>query len=73
MKASLEKFESGWVGLSLGVRPAEIDTLIAKLEALRNGNLGHFHLRNDDLSGQPGLADVEISLMGDEVDNLRVE
>lgn len=73
MKSGVEKFESGWVGLTFALGPDEIDRMIGLLGDLKKGQLGHFHFRCDDLSGTEGIADVEFSVKGaEEVDNLTV-
>ena len=59
MKATLDKFDSGWCSLSLEMTPDEIDVLIASLAQLKT-NSGHFHIRSD-FSGQPSIGDIEIS------------
>ncbi len=35
MQADIEKFDSGWCGLSLGVKETEIDQLISALQDLK--------------------------------------
>lgn len=64
MKTEIEAFKSGWIGIALGISEQEIDLLIERLESLRSGRIQHFHLRRDDFSGDPGIADIEISVMG---------
>lgn len=74
MKITIDDFKTGWVGLSLAFRPQEIDLFIERLAALRSGNAGHFHCHATDFEGENGVADVEVSLMGEqEVDNLAIE
>jgi len=71
MKSTVEKFESGWIGIGFALRPDEVDEMIALLTSLKTGKLDHFHLRNDDFSGDEGIADVEFSIKGvGEADNL---
>ncbi len=65
MDTKLKKFDSGWVGLSLALDVAEVEALISKLRELSSGEIGHFHIRNDDLSGEEGVADIEISMSVD--------
>jgi hypothetical protein len=68
-----ERFESGWIGMYLALRPGEIDTLISWLGSLKQGADRHFHLTATDWSGDPGIADIEIGLQGeDEIDNMAV-
>ncbi len=74
MHADVEKFSSGWFGIQLRFRPEERDALIEALRALPGS--GHFHLRAifSEVSNAPGIADVEVSIQGDdEVDNLRLD
>ncbi len=74
MNAILHNYGTGWVGVSLALKSEEIDELCRRLRQLQNGEVGHFHLRCDDLEGQEGLADVSISTQGpDELDNMVVE
>ena len=73
MRCEIEDFKTGWFGLQLAFRPEEIDKLIANLQELKAGGLGHFHFRRDDWDDVPGAADVEISLLGpEEQDNMNV-
>ena len=65
MEAKLEKFDSGWVGLSLALNVSEIEALITRLRNLSSGDIGHFHIRNDDFSADEGVADIEISMIVD--------
>jgi hypothetical protein len=73
MRCGLERFESGWVGVFLALRPGEIDALISWLESLKHGANRHFHLAATDWSGSEGVADLEIGLQGeDEIDNMAI-
>lgn len=73
MRCEIEEFKTGWFGLHLRFRPDEIDKLIANLLELKAGELEHFHFRRDDWDGMPGIADVELSVLGpDELDNMKV-
>jgi len=73
MHANLDKFESGWVGITLSFGAEEIDLLIERLRALKDGKLGHFHFRTDDFSKAHGITDIEISMKGeDDEDNMSV-
>jgi len=62
MFARVEKFESGWIGLSLALTKSQIDSLIARLCELKEEKIGHFHIRSDDFSPEIGIADIELSL-----------
>jgi hypothetical protein len=73
MRCMFERFESGWVGVSLSLRPDEIDSLILQLESLKKGTKSHFHFRATSFSEKEGLADVEFSRQGEsEVDNMAI-
>jgi hypothetical protein len=73
MRCVLERFETGWVGVFLALRPGEIDALISRLEYLKHGADRHFHLTRTDWSGSEGVAEMEIGLQGDdEVDNMGI-
>ena len=57
--------------MRLAFRPDEIDRLIANLQELKSGDLGHFHFRRNQWDGSPGIADIELSLLGpDDSDNM---
>jgi len=74
MNTRLEKFDSGWVALSLALGEVEIDVLIRRLEELKSGELKHFHIRNDDFSLDEGVSDIEISIAGKgEQNNMMIE
>jgi hypothetical protein len=62
MKATVEKFESGWIGIALSLSPQDVEQLIGKLQALRQGDLGHFHVRQNLWGSTPGVADLEFSM-----------
>lgn len=71
MRGEIQQLSTGWVELALRIRPDEIDQLVTLLRGLSSES--HFHLRAvfGEASDAPGIADVEISLQGDnEVDNL---
>lgn len=69
-----ELHTSGWVTLNFAFTPAEIDELIEQLQRLKAGELSHFHFRRDEFPEEPGIADVEISMMGeDEVSNMKLQ
>jgi len=62
MKADIEKFDSGWIGVSLSLAPHEIDLLVERLNALRTGKVDHFHIRQNRWGPSAGVADIEFSL-----------
>jgi hypothetical protein len=74
MWSQIERFDSGWVGITICLGPKEIDKLIDALKALKCGKIGHFHFRSNELGGEAGIADIEISLKGPrQPDNLTIE
>lgn len=74
MIGRVTNLETGWVSVSLAVRPDEVDKLIDTLRLLKDGEVSHFHLRCDDFEPETGLADVEVSLMGStEVSNMSID
>ena len=76
MQVKAEFFDSGWVGLSMDISLVEIDQLIQKLEMLKGGVIGHFHIRADDFSSGRGIADIELSLQSgnkDDLQNMTIE
>ena len=76
MKVELEKFESGWIGISIELKPEAIDDLIDRLETLKSGKIGHFHFRRDRFEEAVGGGDIEISMApqnSEIVDNMIIE
>ena len=72
MRADIEDFETGWYGLTLGLKEAEIDELINTLRDLKKYKT-HFHLRSE-FEGEGGVGDIEIYYQSDSVpDNLTLE
>ena len=73
MKTFIDRFESGWLGLSFSLGTDEIDKLIGRLNDLKAGKVDHFHFRGDFDAETPGIGDVEISRKGpDDVDDLEI-
>ena len=68
MKAELEKWKEGWLGVSLGLRNEEIDHLITLLQEIRKDNDQHFHI-SSDCKGEPGLGGIEIYAKSDAEDD----
>ncbi len=60
MRSEIEDFKTGWYGISLGLKPDEIDQLIIALQELKKRK-NHFHLRSD-LKGSGGIGDIELYL-----------
>ena len=74
MNTKLEKFDSGWVGVSLALSSEEVEVLIQRLRELKSGEINHFHLRNKDFTLTEGIADIEITTMGkEELDNMTID
>ena len=65
MNVKLEKFDSGWIGISLALTTEDIDSLLQRLNLLKLGELTHFHIRNDDFSRKEGVADIELTTIGE--------
>ena len=65
MNATIDRFESGWIALSISIDTDEVDALISRLQELKAGASAHFHIRNNDFDGVPGVADIELSMTGD--------
>ena len=74
MYSKLEKFDSGWVSLSLALAPDEIVVLRERLKELANGSLQHFHIRCNNFDADEGIADIEISMTGvDSPQNMTID
>ena len=72
MRSDIEEFNTGWYGLTIGLRDSEIDELIGTLRELKKYKT-HFHLRSK-FEGEGGVGDIEIYYQNDEVpDNLTLE
>ena len=61
----MQTFESGWVGISLALRLEEIDALIEHLALLKRGVINHFHIVQNAWGKSPGVADIELSVLGE--------
>jgi hypothetical protein len=73
MNMKFERFESGWLDLSIALRADEIDELVSLLGCLRRREVGHFHFRAIDFSAKEGVADIEFTTQGeDEPDNMGI-
>ena len=69
MRTALEWSNNGWIGISLGIRRDEIDTLVARLLALKEKPDQHFHV-SSTYEGETGIGDIEIYLQDEEVSNM---
>jgi hypothetical protein len=71
MNVKIEKFDSGWMGISLALGKEEIELFVRRLNKLKAGEIGHFHFRNENFGPDEGVADIEITTIGkDDVDNM---
>ena len=61
MNIKLEKFNSGWIGLSIAFSVEDIDVMIERLNDLKSGSIDHFHFRNNDFEADSGVADIEVT------------
>jgi len=59
MHAELESWSSGWQGLRISLRPAEIERLIQLLRTLQEDPDQHFHI-SSKYEGEPSIGDIEI-------------
>ena len=57
MHSKLEDWKNGWFGVEIGVKPTDIDALIANLNMLREEPDQHFHL-SSNYKGEGGLGDI---------------
>ena len=74
MQVCRENFASGWIGLSMSLRPSEVDRLIELLSQLKNGHLDHLHIVQTRVETEPNVADVEISIDPESKDgNMSIE
>ncbi len=58
MHVTIENFKTGWYGISIGIKEAEIDRLIDGLRGLKKNKDEHFHARSD-YDGDGGVGDIE--------------
>lgn len=71
MRGEIETFSSGWSQVALRLKLSDVELFIGALRDLKVDS--HFHLRGlfPDGAVPPGIADIEISLQGEEEpDNL---
>ena len=59
MFVELEKFNTGWVGLKIGLKGEEIEHLIQNLQMLKENPSQHFHIANN-FKEKTGVIDIEI-------------
>ncbi|MCM8813162.1 MAG: hypothetical protein NC924_04410 [Candidatus Omnitrophica bacterium] len=60
MRIKLEDFKTGWYGLSIGLKKADIEKLISMLSLLLEKKDQHFHLVSADPQQNSGVYDIEI-------------
>jgi hypothetical protein len=72
MRAKLNDWNNGWLGIELGIPSSEIDHLVALLQNIKSNPEQHFHL-SSDYRGDGGLGDIEIYIQADdEISNLKL-
>lgn len=59
MKTTIEDFETGWFGISMGIKKSEIDILIEGLQSLKSNKTQHFHIVSN-YEGQGGIGEIEV-------------
>ena len=73
MKVDFENFSSELIGVGIGLKRLEIDTLISALQRLKEGQ-DHFHFRSVDYEIKSGVLDVEIYCIDNDCqDNMTIE
>jgi hypothetical protein len=73
MNIEIEDFMTGWFGLTIGLKPEDIENLIKRLELLRQDAERHFHIFSD-CEGPGGVGDIEFYVQGsDQADNVTLE
>ena len=69
MRAIKEWENKGYIGISLGLTPDEIDALVEMLLALKAMPDQHFHL-SSKYEEEVGIGDIEIYVQGAEPSNM---
>jgi hypothetical protein len=70
MRASLEDWNNGWVGIEIGLTARDIDHLIASLQMIKADPNQHFHA-SSDFVGVGGIGQITFQLQQpNEMDNL---
>jgi len=65
MNVVIEDFKTGWFGLSIGLKPKEIDFMIESLQHIKAHPEHHFHAHSE-FKGDGGVADMQICLVADD-------
>jgi hypothetical protein len=64
LRIEIEQFSSGWSGLRILMTKQEAKAMRELLLSLEAEEIGHFHASSLDQSvAQPGVADIEFSLL----------
>ncbi len=72
MRIAMEAWHDGWCEVTVGVQPAEIDTLVDLLRMIQAHPEQHFHL-SSDLHGSAGVGKVTFHHQSSaEADNARI-
>ncbi len=71
MYVELENFETGWYGVSLGLKKEEIDGLIEQLMNLKTHLGQHFHLTSY-YKGEGGIGNIEFYVQEKYDDNMTI-
>ena len=61
MYVELEDFKTGFYGISINIKPEEIDVFIKQLMHLKENRDQHFHI-SSDYNGDGGVGDIEINI-----------
>ena len=70
MRAFLEDWDNGWLGMEVSLTTADIDRLIALLQVIRADPDQHFHASSDYV-GTGGVGQITFCIQqSDEADNL---
>jgi hypothetical protein len=69
MRATKEWENKGYIGISLGLTPDDIDSLVSMLLKLKSQPDQHFHLSNK-YEEEEGVGDIEIYVQADEPSNM---
>ena len=59
MHVKLEDWKNGWLGISIGIDPHEVDRFIELLKMIKDEPDRHFHI-SSDYKATGGIGDIEI-------------
>ncbi len=72
MQTKIEDFNTGWYGISIGLKDVQIDKMIQALQKLKLSK-DHFHARSD-YQGSAGIGDIEFYWMDDDSkENMKID